>query len=127
MIDAVIYGKPVSKGRPRFGRAKNGSMVAYTPFKTRKYEQEVKSLFQIAMYGKAMLEGPVKVTITAYFNSKKKSGWHTSRPDLDNIIKAILDSMNGIVVEDDASVAQIVACKRYDDGEERVEVQIENV
>ena len=127
MIDAVIYGKPVSKGRPRFGRAKNGSMVAYTPFKTRKYEQEVKSLFQIAMYGKAMLEGPVKVTITACFNSKKKSGWHTSRPDLDNIIKAILDSMNGIVVEDDASVAQIVACKRYDDGEERVEVQIENV
>ena len=55
MIDAVIFGKPVSKGRPRFGRAKNGNMVAYTPFKTRKYEQEVKSLFQIAMFGKAML------------------------------------------------------------------------
>jgi len=127
MIDAVIVGKPVSKGRPRFGRAKNGNMVAYTPFKTRKYEQEVKSLFQIAMFGKAMLEGPVKVTITAYFNSKKKTGWHTSRPDLDNIIKAILDSMNGIVVEDDSAVAQIVAFKKYDEGEERVEVQIENV
>jgi len=127
MIDAVIVGKPVSKGRPRFGRAKNGGMVAYTPFKTRKYEQEVKSLFQIAMFGKAMLEGPVKVTITAYFNSKKKTGWHTSRPDLDNIIKVILDSMNGIVMEDDAAVAQIIASKQYAEGEERVEVQIENV
>ena len=127
MIDAVIVGKPVSKGRPRFGRAKNGNMVAYTPFKTRKYEQEVKSLFQIAMFGKAMLEGPVQVTITAYFTSKKKTGWHTSRPDLDNIIKVILDSMNGIVLQDDAAVAQIIASKQYDEGEERVEVQIENV
>ena len=127
MIDAVIFGKPVSKGRPRFGRAKNGNMVAYTPFKTRKYEQEVKSLFQIAMFGKAMLEGPVKVTITAYFNSKKKTGWHTSRPDLDNIIKVILDSMNGIVLQDDAAVSQIIASKQYDEGEERVEVQIQNV
>ena len=125
MIDAVIVGKPVSKGRPRFGRAKNGNMVAYTPFKTRKYEQEVKSLFQIAMFGKAMLEGPVKVTITAYFNSKKKTGWHTSRPDLDNIIKAILDGLNGIVFHDDAAVAEIIASKKY--GEDRVEVQVQNV
>lgn len=127
MIDVVIYGKPVSKGRPRFGKAKNGNMVAYTPFKTRKYEQEVKTLFQLAMFSKPMLEGAVKVTITAFFNSKKKTGWHTSRPDLDNIVKAILDSMNGIVVEDDSAVAQIVAFKKYDEGEERVEVQIENV
>jgi len=127
MIDVVIYGKPVSKGRPRFGKAKNGNMVAYTPFKTRKYEQEVKTLFQLAMYSKPMLEGAVKVTITAFFKSKKKTGWHTSRPDLDNIVKAILDSMNGIVVEDDSAVAQIVAFKKYDEGEERVEVQIENV
>lgn len=127
MIDAVIVGKPTSKGRPRFGRAKNGNMVAYTPFKTRKYEQEVKNLFQIAMFGKAMLEGPVKVTITAFFNSKKKTGWHTSRPDLDNLIKAILDGMNGVVFEDDAAVAMLIASKKYDSGEERVEVQIENV
>lgn len=127
MIDVVIYGKPVSKGRPRFGKAKNGNIVAYTPFKTRKYEQEVKTLFQLAMFSKPMLEGAVKVTITAFFKSKKKTGWHTSRPDLDNIVKAILDSMNGIVVEDDSAVAQIVAFKKYDEGEERVEVQIENV
>ena len=125
MIDAVIVGKPVSKGRPRFGRAKNGGMVAYTPFKTRKYEQEVKSLFQIAMFGKAMLEGPVKVTITAYFNSKKKTGWHTSRPDLDNIIKVI--SWTLPTNAGDAAVAQIIASKQYAEGEERVEVQIENV
>lgn len=127
MIDLIIYGKPMGKGRPRFGKAKNGNMVAYTPFKTRKYEQEIKSLFQIAMFGKEMLEGPVKVTITAFFSSKKKTGWHTSRPDLDNIIKAILDSMNEIILKDDSAVSHIVASKKYDEGDDRVEVQIDNV
>jgi Holliday junction resolvase RusA-like endonuclease len=67
----------------------------------------------------------VKVTIKAYFSHKKKTGWHVSRPDIDNIVKAILDGLNGVVFADDASVAQLVASKEY--GEERVEVQIENV
>jgi Holliday junction resolvase RusA-like endonuclease len=67
----------------------------------------------------------VKVTIKAYFSHKKKTGWHVSRPDIDNIVKAILDGLNGVVFADDASVAQLVSSKEY--GEERVEVQIENV
>ena len=125
MIDMVIYGKPVSKARPRFGRTKGGAPVTYTPFKTRKYEQEIKTLAQVAMFGKEMLEGPVRVTITAYFGHKTKTGYHTSRPDLDNVVKAILDGLNGVVFEDDAAVAEIVASKKY--GEDRVEVQIQNV
>jgi Holliday junction resolvase RusA-like endonuclease len=72
-----------------------------------------------------MLEGPVRVTITAFFAHKTKTGYHTSRPDLDNIVKSILDGLNGVIFEDDAVVAEIVASKKY--GEERVEVQIQNV
>jgi Holliday junction resolvase RusA-like endonuclease len=125
MIDLVRYGKPVSKARPRFGRSKGGKPVTYTPLRTRMYEQEIKTLAQVAMFGKEMLEGPVRVTITAFFAHKTKTGYHTSRPDLDNIVKSILDGLNGVIFEDDAVVAEIVASKKY--GEERVEVQIENV
>jgi Holliday junction resolvase RusA-like endonuclease len=124
MIDLVIYGKPVGKARPRFSR-RGGKVVTFTPRETQIYEQNIKSLAQVAMIGKDMFEGPVKVTIKAYFSHKKKTGWHVSRPDIDNIVKAILDGLNGIVFADDASVAQLVASKEY--GEERVEVQIENV
>jgi Holliday junction resolvase RusA-like endonuclease len=124
MIDLVIHGKPVGKARPRFSRRGN-KVVTFTPRETQIYEQNVKSLAQVAMLGKAMLEGPVKVTITAYFAHKKKTGWHISRPDIDNVVKAILDGLNGVVFADDASVAQLVASKHY--GEERVEVQVENV
>lgn len=124
VIDMVIYGKPMPKGRPRFSR-RGGKVVTYTPRDTEIYEMNVKALAQLAMMNKDMFEGPVKVTITAYFAHKKKTGWHISRPDLDNIVKAIMDGLNGVVFSDDAAVAQLVASKQY--GEERVEVQVENV
>ena len=124
MIDLVIHGKPVGKARPRFSRRGN-KVVTFTPRETQIYEQNIKALAQVAMLGKAMLEGPVKVTITAYFSHKKKTGWHISRPDIDNVVKAVLDGLNGVVFADDAVVAQLVASKHY--GEEWVEVQIENV
>jgi len=126
MIDLVIYGKPIGKARPRFGRNKHtGKVVTFTPQQTKNYEQEIATTAQCAMFGKTMFEGPVKVTIKAFFEHKTKTGWHTSRPDLDNIVKAVLDGLNGVVFADDAVVAQLVASKEY--GEERVEVQVENV
>jgi len=126
MIDIVFHGTPIGKSRPRFGRTKIGGVVTYTPQKTRDYERALKSFAQVAMIGKTMLEGPVKVTITAYFSHKTKTGWHVSRPDLDNIIKAVLDALNEIVFDDDAAVCEIVASKKYDN-EERIEVQVVNV
>lgn len=125
MIELVIHGKPVGKARPRFGRRKDGGVATFTPRETKLYEQGVKTLAQVAMFGKEMLQGPVKVTIKAYFQHSKKTGWHISRPDLDNIVKAILDGLNGVVFHDDAAVCQIVATKEY--GEERVEVQVDHV
>lgn len=125
MIDIVIHGKPVGKARPRFGRRKDGGVMTYTPRETKSYEQSVRTLAQCAMMGKSMLEGPVRVTISAYFQHKTKTGYHISRPDLDNIVKAILDGLNGTVFADDSAVAVLVATKQY--GEERVEVMVENV
>ena len=125
MIDIVIHGKPVGKARPRFGRRKDGGVMTYTPRETKNYEQSVAALAQCAMMGKPMMQGPLRVTISAYFQHKTKTGYHISRPDLDNIVKAILDGLNGVVFEDDAAVASIVATKQY--GEERVEVIVENV
>lgn len=126
MIDIVFHGTPIGKARPRFGRAKSGNIVTYTPAKTTNFERDLRSLAQVAMVGKTVIEGAVKVTITAYFSHKTKTGWHTSRPDLDNIVKAVLDALNGIVFDDDAAVCELVAFKKYDN-DERVEVQVSNV
>jgi Holliday junction resolvase RusA-like endonuclease len=45
------------------------------------------------------------------------------KPDLDNVVKAVLDALNGVVYLDDAQVVNLVATKRYAT-EPRVEVYI---
>lgn len=130
MIDLVIYGKPIGKARPRFGRNKHtGKVVTFTPQKTKHYEQEIATTAQCAMFGKTLMEGPLKVEIKAFFFHKSKEGFHVSRPDMDNIIKAVLDGLNGVVFKDDASVAVVSAFKSYVNSEEqeRVEVVVDNV
>lgn len=125
MIDIVFYGTPIGKARPRFGRTKSGNVVTFTPQKTRNFERDLRALAQVAMTGKTVLEGAVRVSVKVYFAHKTKTGWHVSRPDLDNIIKAVLDSLNGIVFDDDSAVCELLATKEY--GEERIEVQVTNV
>ena len=128
MIDIIFYGHPIGKGRPRFGRTGGGAPVTYTPKKTKDYERDLASLAQVAMKGQVPTEQPVKITIDVFFTHKTKTGWHTSRPDLDNIVKIVLDGLNGVVFKDDSCVVQIIASKKYDDkDEERVEIKVDNV
>ena len=47
----------------------------------------------------------------------------TKKPDLDNIIKAIADSLNGIAYKDDAQIVELKSKKFYSDTP-RVEVTI---
>jgi Holliday junction resolvase RusA-like endonuclease len=39
---------------------------------------------------------------------------HICKPDLDNLVKALLDACNGILYHDDSQVIEINATKEYD-------------
>ena len=132
-IKFTVPGVPVGKGRPRFTRAGH----AYTPEKTAEYEEKVRLCWK-AQTGSVFSGGiPLKASIIAYFPipksaSKKKAAamdgtFHTSRPDADNVAKAILDALNGYLYPDDSAV-QIDRCwKVYTNGAPRVEVAIREV
>ncbi|MCM1276703.1 MAG: RusA family crossover junction endodeoxyribonuclease [Lachnospiraceae bacterium] len=128
----TVPGKPQGKARPRF----NGkTRRTYTPQKTINYEQLVRNSYLALYAGEPPLDGALKAEITAFFPipksvSKSKrdrmlSGEikPTVKPDADNIIKAILDALNGAAYKDDAAVIKVTAEKRYSD-EPRVEVKI---
>lgn len=115
-----ILGKVQAKERPRF----NG-VSAYTPAKTKNYENWVKWSFLSAYSNPTpIVENPIRVKIIAYFSipkntSKKKqqemiSGKirPTIRPDVDNIVKSILDSLNGIAYSDDKQVVETIVEKK---------------
>jgi len=65
------------------------------------------------------IRGPVKVTVIAYRPRK--------RGDLDNILKATLDSLIGVAFEDDSQVETIVARRLDDKNNPRAEVTVESL
>ena len=129
-IKFTVPGVPVGKGRPRFTRTGH----TYTPEKTAAYEEKVRLCWK-TQSGQGFAGGiPLKASIIAYFPipksaSKRKAEamdgtFHTSRPDADNVAKAILDALNGYLYPDDSAV-QIDRCwKIYTNASPRVEVMI---
>jgi Holliday junction resolvase RusA-like endonuclease len=128
-----IPGKPTGKGRPRVTTI-GGHARQYSPKKTVLYESMVATHYLAKYPGVPAYPAGVAlaVTIVAKFakpkswpkQKRESATWHTGKPDADNIIKAICDGLNGLAWADDSQVASVVCSKGYDDGPERVTVQI---
>ena len=122
-MDFTINIIPVAKARPRFF-ARGKYFGAYTPKKTKDYEQEV-ALKCLSYKPPVPLSSALKVIldfgmpIPKSFSKKKRQAiineHHTKTPDCDNIIKGVLDSLNGIFFEDDKQIISISAKKYYAD------------
>ncbi len=119
----TIPGVPVAKGRPRLS-THGGFARAYTPSKTRHYEDMIRLEAGRAMTGQALLEGALSADITVSlpipksFSRRKTEDAEagrvrpTSRPDVDNFAKSI-DGLNGIVFRDDAQIVELHVAKFY--------------
>jgi len=128
MMDSVSFtvpGTPVGKGRPRFAR--QGAFVrTFTPEKTASYENLVKVKAEEAMHGRQIFEGAVSVEISLFITppaswSQRKQRealggaiLPTSKPDVDNCLKGIMDACNEIVFMDDKQAVDVLVRKRYD-------------
>jgi len=129
-VNFTIDGEPVGKGRPRLGKH-----AVYTPTKTRQYEDLVKYIYKTKC--KHFFKDDVKVDIKCYFSIPKSDSKKvkknkykniirpSKKPDIDNIIKVILDSLNELAYDDDKQVIKSTCEKFYGD-EPRVEVTIED-
>jgi Holliday junction resolvase RusA-like endonuclease len=121
----TVLGKPVGKGRPKFS-SRGGFVRAYTPKTTADYETKVAESYK-AKYGNSMADTDTSlcVSIRAVFpipQSMRKAEREkalqdeikpSKKPDIDNIIKSILDGLNGVAYEDDACVTKVLASKSY--------------
>ena len=127
-----VLGKPQGKARPRIGK-----FGAYTPQKTVLYEKTVKDTFKKQFPNFEPFTGEIKVKIEAKFEvpksySKKKreqllqGAGYTHKPDVDNISKIILDSLNGLAYVDDAQVTCLLVFKEYG-YENKVIVELEEI
>jgi Holliday junction resolvase RusA-like endonuclease len=123
MITFTVPGEPVAKGRARsFIRA--GKVGHHTPAKTSNYEGMVALAAKQAMGGQPLLTGPLVLSFIAVFAaptswSKKRAALNETRPepvikrpDIDNLMKALADGMNGVVYADDSQIASLNRCEK---------------
>lgn len=119
--------KPVTQGSVTAipVRRKSGKMgaVAIHNHSTELYEQRavIQSEYQKAN-GQFYENEPIELSITFSFIrpksvSEKKRPYHTVKPDLDKLIRAILDSLTNVAYKDDSQVMKINAIKGYSDEE----------
>lgn len=114
----TVKGQPKGKGRPRF--TKNGHV--YTPESTRIYEEEIKLRYK-EKFKDEMLDGNIAVEVfinkkpASYLGIKKYNKllgkYCNIKPDTDDVVKAVLDALNGIAYADDKNVVELYAVKKY--------------
>lgn len=129
-----VPGKITGKGRPRVNTQ---TAIAYTPAKTKDYEELIKQYFIIKNRGIRPLEGRIAITIKAFMavpkNATKKEKDEmlkanispTKKPDIDNIAKIVLDALNKLAFNDDNQVTRLALEKIYSE-EEKIYIKIEN-
>lgn len=125
----TIQGDPMPQPRPRTrvltiprgpecracGRTLDeiNRAVIYDPPNAKAWKAEAANVARRAMGGRPLIEGPVEVRIDAVFALAKSHHRKTidvpakprdGKPDAENVAKAVLDAMTGVVYRDDAQV-----------------------
>lgn len=116
LFQYVLSGTPVPLQRPRHGIKK-----VYDPQKQIKYAAGLQLKMQ---HQHLIFEGVLRLDIIFFMpipsrlSRKQKEtikpyGHHTKKPDIDNLLKFVLDVGNGILYHDDAIFSEIHAKKMY--------------
>ena len=125
------------KGRPRFAR-KGTFVKTYTDAKTLTYEKSIQTYAKQAMGSTSPLIGAVAAYLhigipipPSYSKTRQKACIEglerpTKKPDIDNIVKAVLDGMNGIVYLDDKQVVDLHLTKVYS-SKEGIDIMVKEI
>ena len=130
----IVEGTIRGKQRPRFN-TKTGR--AFTPNQTINYENWIKQCY-IEQSNK-LLQGSIRARIEIYYSvpksySKRKieaikdgTDYPMKKPDCDNVVKIVLDSLNKIAYDDDKQVVELTVLKRWTFDNERIEFEMEEI
>lgn len=117
----TIHATPKPKGRPRVTRSGH----AFTPKATREYEQLIINEWEVQHSQVTPIENPIAVRVIFHMPIPKATSNKArermaaglevpaKKPDIDNLLKAVLDALNGKAYHDDNQIVEISAEKRY--------------
>jgi Holliday junction resolvase RusA-like endonuclease len=122
MIEPVTF---CLSGPPRgWQRTGGNGRRRFKQAATRAYEGDLATMAMIAMRSRPVITGAVTLDLRAVYpipaswSAAKRARAITGeikptvKPDLDNVIKAVCDAMNGIVLKDDAQIVDYSHCRK---------------
>jgi Holliday junction resolvase RusA-like endonuclease len=128
VIEFEFFEKPVGKSRPKFN---SKTRKTYTPEKTKFYEKKLGLLVYdyinrkgITKFSKGI---PLEISVFSFYAIPKSTNKENRekmlsglirpcvKPDSDNVLKLILDALNGIAYHDDNQICNIIFSKKYDE------------
>lgn len=130
-IDFSLNVKPVPQSRPRFYVRHSGLrriVGAYDPERCKTFKEV------IAWHAKAKamdlglkepLKGAIAISLVFQMGKNGKEVYHTKRPDIDNLAKAVKDALKGIIYTDDSQIVEAHLFKRY--GEPMVKITVSTI
>jgi Holliday junction resolvase RusA-like endonuclease len=135
MKEFVVYHEPVGQPRHRISTfGKHARMYLPTKHPVHAFKRAIQ-----AEFGKrSPFHEAVEVVVNAWFPRPKSKTWktrpmpsyrHIKKPDADNVLKAVLDALNGLAWVDDAQVFSATVRKFVCSGEcvPRCEIVIRGV
>ena len=143
VVRFTVYGEPVAKERARtvttVNRRGRKSTHSYTPDKTASQEQNIalvyKSIYHGARFAK---DASLSLSATFFFKIPKRTSRKKReamiageirpayRPDVDNCIKAVADSLNKVLYQDDSQIVEMTGRKYYSETP-RTEICVERL
>lgn len=122
-----------AKDRPKFTRQGR----TYTPKKTKAYEEKIRDAYIAAADKEAYMDGqPVVIMVRVYkqvlksWSNKKKQQIinggipPTTKPDVDNFLKIVMDGLNGLAYKDDCQVVNATVSKEHTYAESYMTIEI---
>lgn len=113
-----VIADPVAQGRPRVA-VRGAKAHAYQPARSAQAQWEIRMAALAALGDQEPFTGPVSVTVSAWVRMPlslpkraRPTALPTRRPDLDNLLKTVLDGCSPLW-RDDSQVVTLHAAKRY--------------
>lgn len=119
-LSFFVAGNPVPKGSFRAFNNGGRPVITNNNPRTKDWEMRIAHEAQVAISATMLneiIDSAVRVSMDFYMErpkSLKKSVEHNiKRPDLDKLVRAALDGITGVLINDDSQVVELRATKNY--------------
>lgn len=126
----TVFGTPKPQGSLRafIPKGWNRAVITTANKKLKPWRQDVSMVALLEMNGRKPLECAIGVRCKFYFlkpkSTKKAVTEKITKPDIDKLLRGILDSLTGVCFKDDSQVVYCEVHKRFCDSMERAEIEV---